>query len=243
MAEKKVTEEKVSKKSKGKGGATPLRIWSAILWVLAIGLEVFAIYIFNNNATFFGLSLEVCLIGTLVLDAILCIIAAQIWKKSNDLAPIKSKSKFVRFVWYQLGVIMAAIAFIPFVIILFTKKDVDVDLDPKMKKIIGIIAIGLFLLVGTTSIDFDPPTAEAANDLERVVAEQTEDFEVGDEVYWTSFGKSFHTDTDCRTIARSTNRSADTEGTITNACETKKEDPCDVCTLVELPADLAAEIE
>ena len=47
-------------------------------------------------------------------------------------------------------------------------------------------------------------------------------------VYWTRFGKSYHLDPNCHTLMRS---SKVYQGTIEEAFEANRTDPCDFCAL------------
>ena len=129
MAERKAREDRVitdirdqaKTTSERKGAAKSKRIIAVILWILAIGCEVAAIILFKKLVVLWP-----CLLA-LIVDAILCIIAAQFWKKANHIDPPAGK-----FWQNQFGAFMAVIAFAPFILILLTSKDVD----PKYKKIL-----------------------------------------------------------------------------------------------------------
>ena len=66
----------------------------------------------NNALTLADMEMQL-LIGALVLDAIFCVVAAQLWKKSNRIKPCLASSKVVRTLWHQLGVIMVLVCFLP----------------------------------------------------------------------------------------------------------------------------------
>jgi len=110
------------------GGSTAgLRVGAIILWVLAIGFEIFAIQMLRvkfGTVTLLGMNLtqEVMLIGAIVLDGIFVVIGSLLWKKANRTNPCKSKSKFVKFLWDQMGVIAALVAFIPLGLFLIKKR-------------------------------------------------------------------------------------------------------------------------
>ena len=127
---------KVSSKrpSGSKKSSKGLRTGAIILWVLAILFEVAAIYMLNIAETTFT-------IIALVLDAICVIIGSLLWKKANRINPCRSDSKFVCFIWNQMGVIAALLAFIPLGLFLLLKAD---KVSPKMKQVIAIIAARSF---------------------------------------------------------------------------------------------------
>lgn len=202
--------EQTAEVKKKTGG---LRTIAIILWVLAILCEVAAIFMFNLNET-------TIMIILLVADAILCIVGSLLWKKSNRLSPCMSKSKFVQFIWNQMGVIACLLAFIPFGIILLTKAD---KLSPKMKTIVGVLFAVLFLGAVGGSIDYNPVTPE---DVEKAQQEAIEAGNIAGEVYWTRWGKSYHFDMDCSTLKNSGELIT---GTVQEAFEAKRNDPCDFC--------------
>ncbi|MBN1776256.1 MAG: hypothetical protein JW817_07315 [Clostridiales bacterium] len=215
-------QDKQARKSKASG----FRVGAVILWLIAIGFEVVAILLLNGqfNFRFFGITDQmVWIIVAIVLDVICVIIGSQLWKKSNDIDPVSEKNKVKFFLWNNMGVIAAIIALAP-LIVLFLK---DKKLDPKKKKILTIVAVVALLVAGMFSVDWNPASQE---DLEAAQAEIG-----GGTVYWTAFGKSYHLDPDCHTIRDSATK---TSGTIEEAFEANRNDPCDFCALEE-----AAEIE
>ena len=215
-------QDKQARKSKASG----FRVGAVILWLIAIGFEVVAILLLNHtfNFRFFGITDQTTwIIVTIVLDVICVIIGSQLWKKSNDIDPVSEKNKLKFFLWNNMGVIVAIIALAP-LIVLFLK---DKKLDPKKKKLLVIVAAVALLVAGLFSFDYNPASQE---DLEKA---QTE---IGaGAVYWTSFGRSYHLDPDCHTIRDSATK---TSGTIEEAFEANRNDPCDFCALED-----AAEIE
>lgn len=76
------------------------------------------------------------------------------------------------------------------------------------------------MLASLFSIDFNPVSAEELADAQQAVGTGT--------VYWTRFGKSYHLDPNCHTLMRS---SKVYRGTIEEAFEANRTDPCDFCAL------------
>ncbi len=224
---KAVEKETANLRSKNrKKNSMKFRIPAVILWVLAIGCEAAAVWMLNlNNMTWLYVALGA--------DALFVIVGSLLWKKANHVSPCTSKSKAVCFLQNQLGVIMALVAFIPFGIILLKgAKNVDV----KTKKILAVV-VGVLLLgsVGA-SIDYTPATPESVEAAELVASASGE---FGGTVYWTRFGKSYHLDPECSTLSRSTIL---IEGTLEEAFEQKRFDPCDVCAGGDIAKEQAAEI-
>ncbi|MBO5606346.1 MAG: hypothetical protein J5930_00465 [Treponema sp.] len=170
------------------GNATGLRVGAVILWIAALAFEVLAV----------ALILEKLLvlpkidplykgIAALVLDMVCVIIGSQLWKKANHIDPASQKNAVKFWLWNNMGVIVAAVAFIPFIIILLTNKDAD-----KKTKVVGTVVAAIFLAIsGLASYDWNPVSQEA-------VAAAT----AGQSVYWTEHGKKFHTHEDCQALDR-----------------------------------------
>ena len=73
------------------------------------------------------------------------------------------------------------------------------------------------------SIDYSPPTPATVQAAEEAAAGQG-DFD--GVVYWTQYGRSYHLDTECRTLA---NSEILFEGDMDGAFEANRKDPCDIC--------------
>lgn len=199
------------------GNATGLRIGAVVLWVVALVFEVLAI----------ALILEKLLvlpsvpalhkgIAALVVDLVCVIIGSQLWKKANHIDPASQKNALKFWLWNNMGVIVAAVAFIPFIVLLLSNKDAD-----KKTKAVGTVVAAVFLAIsGLASYDWNPLSQEA-------VAEAA----AGSSVYWTEHGKKFHLYEDCQALDHSdtlTNGTADQaieagKGTICKFCEKRHE--------------------
>ena len=181
------TKARVVKQAAPTGNATGLRIGAVALWVAAIAFEVLAILIFTGtiNWTFMGTTAQ--LIIALVLDLICVVAGSLLWKKANRIKPASEKNKLKFWLWNNMGVIVAAFAFIPFVIIALTDKKAD----KKTKTIAIIAAVVALLIAGVASYDFNPVSKE---DLEAATTA------IEGDVYWSPFGKVYHTATDCQAL-------------------------------------------
>jgi len=214
--------------SGGKGSVKGLRIGAIILWVLAIAAEVGAFFAFsyamrNQALTFADIEMQL-LVGALVLDAIFCIVAAQLWKKSNRIRPCLADSKLVRTLWHQLGVIMVLVCFLPIGIFLLAKSD---KLNKKTKTILIALLAALFVGAGAASVDYQQPSEAQVQQMQ----EEAQAEAVG-EVYWTKFGKSYHFDANCPYIAGKTPASEGGTlfaGSLDDAFAANRWDPCDTC--------------
>ena len=187
-----MSEQKVFRASaESKGKAKQLRLFALLAWIIAIAGEVFAILKLISNETL------VWLIVAIVAILILAITGSMLWKKANRLDPASEKDKVRFFVQNQLGAIMAVLAFLPLVILIFMNKDVD----GKTKGIAGSIAVVALLLAGITGADFSPPSVEQYT---KEINEQTSTLKKlnfdNDNVYWTKAGNRYHIFEDCQHI-------------------------------------------
>jgi hypothetical protein len=212
MTEKKIFE--ATEEAKGK--AKQLRMFALLAWFVAIGLEVFAILKLITNETLMWL------IIVIVAILALSITGSLLWKKANRWNPASEKDKARFFIQNQLGALIAAIAFLPLLILILTNK----NLDGKTKGIAGAVA-GVALLVATiVGIDFNPPSVEKYT--EQINAQTTEvtDLTNGvDLVYWTPSGNKLHIFDDCQHIKNSTV----SNGTVKQAWEARGIDNNEVC--------------
>lgn len=204
-----------------KSSATTKRIFSIILWVVALAAEVGAILMLNGTWYVPADKQMMFLIGLVVIDLILVVIGALLWKSANRLDPPSKKKKLSFFLLSQMGLIAAIICFLPLIILLLKNK----DMDAKTKKLVSIVAAVALVIAALLSIDFSPTSSED------LAAAQELAMEVGDgTAYWTQFGKSYHLDPNCHTLL---NSSTIYEGTVEEAFAANREDPCNFCALTE----------
>lgn len=187
--------------AEAKGKAIRFRLFAALLWLLAIGAEVFAIFWIlrpNLDEVTFDTTALVWLIALTVVIGALAWGGSFLWKKANRLDPA-SKAQPVRFfVQNQLGVIITLIAFVPLIVLIFVNK----DMDGKQKGIAGGVAIVLLVAVGLLSAEFNPVSTESMDEQTREVVELTGK----DEVVWTTYGKVYHL---CSAVSDVNRESAD----------------------------------
>lgn len=205
MEEKKVFEAS----AEAKGKAKQLRLFAFLAWFIAIAGEGFAILKLLSNETM------VWLIVTIVGILILAITGSMLWKKANRLDPASEKDKFKFFVQNQLGAIMAALAFLPLVILIFTNK----DLDKKTKGIVGSIGVVALLIAGISGADFNPPSVEKYTEEINAQTATVKDLNFdNDNVYWTEHGNKYHIFEDCQHIR---NREIVNSGTVQESWDDK----------------------
>jgi hypothetical protein len=180
VEEKNVKKVETLSKAEEKSKATTLRIVSAILWVLAIGCEVLAILCLFKALRLPGLSQMWWMIIFIVADLGFCLAAGFLWKKASHLDPFSKKNKVLFFILTQLGLIMAAICFLPLIILVLASKD---KLDKKSKIVVTVVACVALAIACLLGVDFNPISAE-----EKKAAENL--FE--DDVCWTTYGHKYH---------------------------------------------------
>lgn len=211
-----------------KEGAKPRRIGAVILWILAIACEVVAVLNIFNKLALPKFSQLTWLIILIVADLIFLVIGSMLWKKANHIDPASEKNKTKFWLWNNLGSIVAVLAFLPLIIIIFTNK----DLDGKTKKIAGIVAIVALLIGGLASYDFNPVSSEQ---LEAARAEilANGNYDTNDKgepvVYWVQNSKKYHINSGCSAINRSNSTSDIFKGTIDAAYQKGLTEPCRIC--------------
>ena len=239
--EVKETKEKVTLNKEGKivnakeveaipkEGAKPRRIFAVIFWILAIACEAVGILnIFKKITLPDCLNQLTWLIILIVADLIFLVIGSMLWKKANHIDPASEKNKTKFWLWNNLGSIVAVIAFLPLIIIIFTNK----DLDGKTKKIAGIVAILALIIGGIASYDFNPVSSEQLEAARaEILANGNYDKNDAGEpvVYWVQNSKKYHINKECSAINRSTNVGDIYRGTIDAAFQKGLTEPCRIC--------------
>ncbi len=195
--------------------ALPYRIGAFILWIIAIVFEVLAILVFVHKIEF-SFTVEnpgwtITWIVLLVLDLICVIIGSQLWKKANHLDPASSKNKVGFWLHNNLGVIMAVIAFVPFIVLVL----LDKNSNKQSKMIAAIVAAVALVIGGLTSVDWNPISQE----------EMLENAHI-ETVYWTASGTVYHAYDDCSHLSNTVDLLT---GTSAAAIENGKTRLCKTC--------------
>ncbi|MDY0982604.1 hypothetical protein SOM10_01730 [Microbacterium sp. CFBP9023] len=191
-----------------KSRATTFRWIAAVLWGLAIAAEAVSIFWLLRQREYVGEDgtlvrdpdtglLEeqgvtaqfpqwafVTLLVLLVLIAALAITGSLLWKKANRLDPARRSETVRFFVQNQLGAIIAVVAFLPLVILIFLNK----DMSKGQKTTAGIVGVVLALLATVIGVDFNPPSVE------KYTADQSAVILMlgKDEVVWVDGGAVYH---------------------------------------------------
>lgn len=191
-----------------KARATRFRWIAGILWAIAIVGEGVGIFWLLRQRVFVGEDGEllrnpdtglleergvtatfpqwafIALLVLLVVIAALSITGSVLWKKANRLDPARKADKTRFFVQNQLGAIIAVVAFLPLVILIFLNK----DMDKGQKTTAGIVGVVLAALAVFIGVDFTPPSVE------QYTADQSAVIQLlgKDEVVWVDGGKVYH---------------------------------------------------
>ncbi len=221
--------------AEAKSKATTFRWIAMVLWILAIAGEAVGIFWLLRQRVFVGedgtlvrdpdtgLIEEqgvtatfpqwafITLLVLLVVIAALAITGSFLWKKANRLDPARKSDTVRFFVQNQLGAIIAIIAFVPLIILIFLNK----DMDKGQKTTAGIVGIVLAALAVVLGIDFNPPSVE------KYTADQSTVIQLlgKDEVVWVDGGSVYHV---CEEVSDIQTGSEKRTGTTAQAIEAGK---------------------
>ncbi len=199
--------------AEAKAKATQFRWIAAVLWAVAIIGEGVAIFWLLRQREFVGEDGQlvrdpdtgllqeqgvtatfpqwafIALLVALVVIAALSITGSLLWKKANRLDPARKSETTRFFVQNQLGAIIAIVAFLPLIILIFLNK----DMDKGQKTTAGIIGVVLAVAAVVIGIDFNPPSVE------QYTADQSTVIQLlgQDEVVWVDGGQVYHV---CETV-------------------------------------------
>jgi Na+/melibiose symporter-like transporter len=197
-----------------------LRLIALALWFVAIALEVVAI-VWLLRPPFDELVASQgfpqwrwwTLLGFIAVVGVLAIIGSRLWQKANHLDPASRKEPVRFFIQNQLGAIIALVAFLPLIAMIFLNK----DMDSKQKGIAGAAAVVVAIAATALGIDFKPLSQEQAAVESQVVTQL-----VGsDYVWWSAGGKVVHL---CENVPDLRNvKTEKSSGTIADAFAAGKE--------------------
>jgi len=168
------------------------RIIAAVLWLLAIAGEVFAIFWVLKQTSVN----MILLISAIVVIGVLAIVGDVLWKKANRLDPASTSEPIRFFIQNQLGAIIAIVAFLPLLIMIFLNK----NMNGQQKGIAGGIGIVVLVIATIMGISINPPSVEQYTQATSQASVQQYDAETAvivgytgqDLVYWTKDGSVYH---------------------------------------------------
>ena len=196
------------------GNSKGLRIGAVVLWIAAIIFEVLAVLVVAGKVHLPVMTQMVQMIVFLVLDLACVVIGAQLWKKANHIDPVSEANPTKFWIWNNMGMIVCAVAFVPFIILLLTNKNADKN-TKLVGTVVAVIAIAIGMLMGH---DFNPISAEDKAEAVEVFGDSN--------VYWTRFGKCYHTHDDCQSFSQSEQL---TMGTVEQAIAANRTKFCSFC--------------
>lgn len=171
-----------------KGQATQFRIIALVAWVVAIGLEAFDIFWVLKHKTIDN-TLWIVLVATIIVIAILALIGDFLWKRSNKLDPASTKEPVRFFIQNQLGAILAILAFLPLIVMIFLNK----NMNSQQKGVAGGIAIVACLVAAIAGVQLNPASVEQNTANQYSAESQTVINYTGqDLVFWTKDGTVYH---------------------------------------------------
>ena len=195
------------------GNAGGLRAGAVALWVTALVCEIVAVMIYSGKINWTFVATIWQIIAALMLDLALVVTGAQLWKKANHIKPASEKNKFTFWLWNNMGVVACAVCFIPFIIIALLNKETD----KKTKTVAVAVAVVALLISGVASYDWNPVSEEMQQAAINAIA---------DDVYWSPFGKVYHTHDDCQSLNQSDQL---TYGTVEQAIAENRTRLCSFC--------------
>jgi hypothetical protein len=215
--------------------ATTFRWTAAVLWALAIiGEAVGIFWLLRQRVVTTAGGLErnpdtgnlqekvasatfpqwafISLIVLLVVIAALSITGSILWKNANHLDPARKSDTVRFFVQNQLGAIIAIIAFVPLIILVFMNK----DMSKGQKTTAGIVGIVLALLATYIGVDVKPASVEQYTADRSTVVQLLGK----DQVTWVAGGSVYHV---CDKVSDIQTGSEIQTGTTAQAVEAHKE--------------------
>ena len=231
-----VTERTWVPTAEAKRRSTTLRWIAAVLWALAIAAEAVGIFwvlrqrevtggdgeltrdpdtgllVQGGGEAVFPQWAFVTLIVLLVVIGALSITGSILWKRANRLDPARKSDTARFFVQNQLGAIIAIVAFLPLIILIFLNK----DMDRGQKTIAGAVGIVLAVIATIVGVDFNPPSVE------KYTADQSTVIQLlgEDAVTWVDGGAVYHV---CDTVSDIQTGSEIRYGTTAEAVEAGKQ--------------------
>lgn len=203
-----------------KGAALPFRIGAVVLWALGIACEIMAILVANGTLFLPGLSQMAWIIAWVIADLVFVVVGSQLWKHANHVSPASKENKLAYWVQTDLGIIIAAIAFAPIVIVLLSNK----NLDKQTKRIGSIVAVIALIAALASGVDYHPVTQEDLDQAEAGAAVLSDD----GLAYWTPFGEVYHFNPDCQYIK---NSATIYSGTLQDAINSHRDRACSGCAI------------
>lgn len=160
--------------------ATRYRMIALALWVVAIAGEAFAIFwvLKQPSVNLIVLIVAIVLIGALSVGGSL------LWKRANQADPARRSDTVRFFIQNQLGAIIAAVAFLPLIVMILLND----NMDRSQKTIAGGLAVVVLAIAGAAGVSTNSPSVEGYDAETNQVIQYTG----RDLVFWTKEGSVYH---------------------------------------------------
>ena len=160
--------------------ATRYRMIALALWVVAIAGEAFAIFwvLKQPSVNLIVLIVAIVLIGALSVGGSL------LWKRANQADPARRSDTVRFFIQNQLGAIIAAVAFLPLIVMILLND----NMDRTQKTIAGGLAVVVLAIAGAAGVSTNSPSVEGYDAETNQVIQYTGQ----DLVFWTKEGSVYH---------------------------------------------------
>jgi hypothetical protein len=191
--------------------ATRLRIIAVILWLVAIAGEAFAIFWVLKQSS---VNLVVLIVAIVVIG-VLSVVGSLLWKRANRADPASTSDPVRFFIQNQLGAIIAAIAFLPLIVMILLNQ----NMDGKQKGIAGGLAVVVLAVAAFAGASFDSPSVQQYDAETNQVIQYTG----RDLVFWTKAGSVYHLCQDASAVNLTSKDNTIYSGTVGDAHADGKE--------------------
>ena len=169
------------------GKANLLRAGAIALWVAGFTFEFLAFLIFMGKINILLCATSWQLVAVLTLDIACVAGGSQLWKKANDSEPSDPNRKINYWMRKYLRTIALDACFFPLAFFDIISKTVD----KRAKKVAYVVVAVLLIALNIINLDPNPVTQQQKDEAKAILTEN---------VYWTAFGKIYHTNEDCSAL-------------------------------------------
>jgi hypothetical protein len=162
--------------------ATACRWLAALIWLVAIAVEVFWVsWLFGHPEVAHH---TVWVVVSIVVSAVLSAGAWVIWQVANRLDPAVPEQPASFFFHYQVGAILCLIGFLPWAVVVW----LDRRLTTARKTVATVAGVVVLIGIAATGITWTTPSPAQVDDQVAVAIAYTG----RDRVYWTTGATVYH---------------------------------------------------
>jgi hypothetical protein len=189
-----------------------LRLIAVALWLVAIGLECFALVVLLNQrartelASHLGFSAGVAqgaggqpvvefpawalgaIIAILLINLVFALCGALVWNAANRLRPDAGEHRGRDLFVQLLGATLLILASLPLVVMVIASK----ALHPIQKLLATVVALAALVIVALYGVDQTPPTIAQFNTEQHWDRTRVVEITGADEVFWLANGNVYH---------------------------------------------------